>query len=48
MQGSGPNPGRFATYEEAADGSGFYLSTGESFKFDHLGGWYTDSDRKVR
>jgi hypothetical protein len=40
MQKKGkPNPERFHTYEEAKDGSGFYLPTGEFFKFDENRGW---------
>ncbi len=35
-----PNPQRFSTYEESADGQGFYLPTGEYFAFDSYGGWY--------
>lgn len=40
MQARGPNPARFQTYEETPDGKGFYLPTGEFFKFDQYGGWY--------
>merc|ERR1712232_1375274 len=37
-----PNPGRFGMYEEDNTGKGFYLPTGEYFKFDHLHGWFDE------
>lgn len=38
------NPARFATFEESADGRGFFIPTGEYFAFDEHGGWYDEAN----
>ena len=35
-------PERFKEYDEAADGSGFFLPDGTFFQFDKFGGWYDE------
>ena len=45
MDKQAPNPDRFKEYDEAADGSGFFLDDGKIFfPFDEYGGWYDEFD----
>lgn len=41
-----PDPSRFVTFDEAEDGSGFYLPDGNEhfFAFDRYGGWFDEYD----
>ncbi len=37
-----PQPDRFKEYDEAEDGSGFFLPDGTFFEFDKFGGWFDE------